>query len=265
MYVHDLRHTHTHCTNASSCQAQTLPCAARACLGSGWPLESLPSLCSYSAAVVALAWRPGWCGLCAIWVRASGDPPRHQERARTRACTLECAALGGAAPAWPGAARPCPSRRRCYYGDHQSAQWCSPTSCKRPLVKRKRVSPWRAREPGGPVCTGAAGEGGGVRIVRWEKIAGSGARTSEKHRCRDRRPGRHQLRRHLDDDVDDVAFGLCVTVKSDMGMCFYFFILYVCGAVYSRSRTICREHTLESSVWTKWALGARRPVALVSR
>ena len=62
--------------------------------------------------------------------------------------------------------------------------------------------------------------------MRWEESAGRGARTSEKHRCRDRRPGRHQLRRH---DVDDVAFGVCVTEHPTWtNVLIAFLFLYVC-------------------------------------
>ena len=197
---------------------------------------------------------PGDAGGAPSGCAQAENPARHQARARTHMhAWARVRSMGGAAPAWPGAARSCPSRRRCYYGDHQSAQWRAPTSCKPPLVTRERV---RVRRVGGrDVCTGAAGEGGSMRSVRWEESAGSGARTSEKHRCRDRRPGRHQLRCHVSPALKvpfrDLAHGRARPGSNDMDLSF--FVFFKCGrSKFSNSTHEIRTHSRSQGQSVSW-------------
>ena len=158
----------------------------RACLGSGWPLESLPSLFSYCSAVCARAWRPGWWGWCTT---CRAHVSAHEEiRPRFRCRTRACRHVGVCGTAVRS--------RAARAGRHRlGGRWDGHARLGVDVVVgHQRGAAARRREHDRWTCALAS-----VCACAWAARAcccarrARSARTCEQHRCRDGRRGRHQL------------------------------------------------------------------------
>ena len=163
-------------------QGQTL----RACLGSGWPLESLPSLFSYCSAVCARAWRPGWWGWCTT---CRAHVSAHEEiRPRFRCRTRACRHVGVCGTAVRSRAARAGRHRLGGRRDGHARLGVDV------VVGHQRGAAARRREHDRWTCALAS-----VCACAWAARAcccarrARSARTCEQHRCRDGRRGRHQL------------------------------------------------------------------------